>query len=113
MTYGRSDMIELRNKMVLHIRWGIALLVLCAGLATVQPVWAASTAAKLPVVATFSILGDVALQVGVPTIKIVTLVRPESATHPFEPSPKHSILPKQPQLTFEIALPFETWLEKL
>lgn len=113
MTYGRSDMIELRNKMVLHIRWGIALLVLCAGLATVQPVWAASTAAKLPVVATFSILGDVAAQVGGDTIKIDTLVGPDSDTHSFEPSPKDSILLKQAQLIFEIGLAFETWLDKL
>ncbi|ETX00340.1 MAG: hypothetical protein ETSY1_11620 [Candidatus Entotheonella factor] len=94
------------------VKWSVALVVLCASIVTVQPVGAASTARKLPVVATFSILGDVAKQVGGDTIRVTTLVGPDGDAHTFEPSPQDSILIKQAQLIFEIGLHFETWLEK-
>ena len=84
-----------------------------AGMVTAQPVWAASHAVKLPVVATFSILGDVVAQVGGDAIKVDTLVGPDGDAHTFEPSPKDGILLKQAQLIFEIGLAFETWLDKL
>ena len=106
-------MIELGNKMIHPIKWHIALVVLCASIVTVQPVWAASTALKLPVVATFSILGDVVQQVGGDTISVTTLVGPDGDAHNFEPSPQDSILLKQAQLIFEIGLAFETWLDRL
>ena len=80
---------------------------------TAQPVWAASHALQLPVVATFSILGDVAAQVGGDAIKVDTLVGPDGDAHTFEPSPKDGILLHQAQLIFEIGLAFETWLDKL
>ncbi len=106
-------MIELGNKMIQPIKWGIALVLLCASLVTAQPVWAASTALNLPVVATFSILGEVVVQVGGDAIKVDTLVGPNSDAHTFEPSPKDSILLTKAQLIFEIGRTFETWLDKL
>jgi len=81
-----------------------------ASLALVLPVWAAST---LPVVATFSILGDVVQQVGGDTITLHTLVGPDGDTHTFEPSPRDGIILSQAALVFEIGLAFETWLDKL
>jgi ABC-type Zn uptake system ZnuABC Zn-binding protein ZnuA len=104
---------RLGNKMIPHIKWSVALIVLGASIVTAQPVWAAYTALKLPVVATFSILGDVVAQVGGDTIKVDTLVGPDGDAHTFEPSPQDSILLKQTQLIFEIGLAFETWLDRL
>ncbi len=98
--------------MIQPIKWGIALAVLCVSLVTVQPVWAASTPLKLPVVATFSILGDVVEQVGGDAVDVTTLVGPGSDAHTFEPIPKDSILLTKTQLIFEIGLAFETWLDK-
>ncbi len=98
--------------MIQPIKWGIAFAVLCAGIVTAQPIWAASTTLKLPVVATFSILGDVVAQVGGEAIKVDTLVGPDSDAHTFEPSPKDNIVLSKAQLIFEIGLAFETWLDK-
>ncbi len=106
-------MIALGNKMIASIKWGIALVVLCASIVTVQPVWAASHAFKLPVVATFSILGDVLAQVGGDAVKVDMLVGPDGDAHTFEPSPKDSILLTKAQLIFEVGQAFEAWLDKL
>ena len=52
-------------------------------------------------------------QVGGDSVKVTTLVGPDSDAHTFEPNPQDSILIKQAQLIFEIGLAFETWLDKL
>jgi ABC-type Zn uptake system ZnuABC Zn-binding protein ZnuA len=74
------------------------------------PGWAAS---HLPVVATFSILGDWVQTVGGDKINLYTLVGPGADTHTFEPSPTDSVKVAQAKLIFENGLNFEIWLEKM
>ncbi len=68
---------------------------------------------SLPVVATFSILGEVVHIVGGTTVSLTTLVGPDGDTHNFEPSPRDGIALTEAKLIFEIGLEFETWLDDL
>ena len=70
-------------------------------------------APSLPVVATFSILGEVVRIVGGDTVALKTLVGPDGDTHTFKPSPRDGIVLTETQLIFEIGLEFETWLDDL
>ncbi len=75
--------------------------------------WTVHAAPSLPVVATFSILGEVVHIVGGDTVTLTTLVGPDGDTHTFEPSPRDGIALTEAKLIFEIGLEFETWLEDL
>ncbi len=68
---------------------------------------------SLPVVATFSILGEVVHIVGGDTVALTTLVGPDGDAHTFEPSPRDGIALTEATLIFEIGLDFETWLDDL
>lgn len=101
----------LRNMAMCSSWWRLAAITFHISLALARPVWAAPTA--LPVVATFSILGEVVAQVGGETIKLDTFVSPDSDAHTFEPSPRDNVTLSRAKLVFEIGLAFETWLDKL
>ena len=66
-----------------------------------------------PVVATFSIIGEVVSIVAGDTVALKTLVGPDGDTHAFKPSPRDGIALTEAQLIFEIGLEFETWLDDL
>ncbi len=74
---------------------------------------AASAAEKPKVVATFSILGDLARQVAGDQVEITTLVGANGDAHVFEPGPKESAALAAADVLLANGLGFEPWLERL
>lgn len=70
-------------------------------------------AEPLPVVASFSILGDLVQVVGGERVKVTTLVRPDADAHTFEPKPTHAKAILQSRLFVINGLNFEPWAQKL
>ncbi len=69
--------------------------------------------AGLPVIATFSILGDITQQVGGDRIDLRTLVGPNEDSHTFEATPADARATAGAAVIFEIGLDFEAWLPDL
>ena len=67
----------------------------------------------LPVVATFSILGDMVERVGGAHIALTTLVGPDGDTHVFQPTPQDARAVAEAKVVFINGLEFEGWLERL
>lgn len=89
-------------------------LFLAALLALAAP--ASSTAAgaeKLPVVASFSIIGDFVSQVGGDRVALATLVGPDGDAHVYQPTPGDGRKIAEAKLIFVNGLGFEGWLERL
>lgn len=84
---------------------------LAIGLAT--PVAAQDAPAKIPVVATFSILGDFVRQVGGDRVSVSTLVGPNGDAHVFQPSPADAKKVAAAKLIFVNGLGFEGWIDRL
>jgi len=72
-----------------------------------------SAAAALPVVATFSILGDLVRQVGGERLQLDVLIGPDSDAHVFQPRPSHARQVRQARLLFSNGLGFEGWIPRL
>ena len=70
-------------------------------------------AEPIPVVASFSILGDVVQAVGGDRIKVQSLVGPDADAHVFEPSPADARTILHAQLFVTNGLDFEHWAQKL
>ena len=68
---------------------------------------------KLPVVATFSILGDFARSVGGARIDLTTLVGPDGDAHVYQPSPADAQKLSGAKLVITNGLGFEGWIERL
>ncbi|MER2515275.1 MAG: metal ABC transporter substrate-binding protein [Candidatus Accumulibacter phosphatis] len=88
------------NNFVLGIA---ALLLSTAGLA----------ADRIPVIASFSILGDLVSVVGGDRVAVSTLVGPDQDAHVFEPRPAGVKLVAQAKLFVVNGLGFEGWLDRL
>lgn len=73
----------------------------------------ASAADKLPVVASFSILGDLVTIVGGDRVAVTTLVAANSDAHIFEPKPADVKSIAQTKLLVVNGLGFEPWATKL
>jgi zinc/manganese transport system substrate-binding protein len=69
--------------------------------------------ARLKVVATHSILGDMVRNVAGDAVDLTVLVGPDGDTHTFEPVPADTITVSGSSLLFENGLGFETWLDDL
>ncbi len=67
----------------------------------------------LPVVATFSVIGDLVRNVGGDHVALTTLVGPGTDTHTFNPSPADGAALAKAQVVFENGLGFESWLNDL
>ena len=67
----------------------------------------------IPVVATFSILGNMVERIGGEHIALTTLVGPEGDTHVYQPTPKAARSVAEADLLFMNGLEFEGWLERL
>ncbi|NLR76175.1 metal ABC transporter substrate-binding protein [Leeia aquatica] len=87
-------------------RWvqlSAALLLIC-GLAKAE---------RLPVVVSFSILGDLVQQVGGDQVSVTALVGPDQDAHVFQPAPKHAALLGKARLVVVNGLGFDDWLPRL
>jgi zinc/manganese transport system substrate-binding protein len=84
--------------------WGALGLVFGVGVAAAQP---------LPVVASFSILGDVVAQVGGDRVAVQVLVGPGSDAHVLQPTPAQARQVAQARLVVSHGLGFEGWMPRL
>jgi zinc/manganese transport system substrate-binding protein len=82
---------------------------LAAGSAGAQP----SPAARLNVIATFSILGDMVKNVGGDRVEVATLVGPNGNAHVYAPSPGDARKVADAKLVFMNGLGFEGWIDRL
>ncbi len=74
---------------------------------------ASSAGDKLPVMASFSILGDLVRVVGGDRVTVSTLVGPDEDAHVFEPKPSDAKNLLQTRLLVVNGLGFEPWAQKL
>jgi zinc/manganese transport system substrate-binding protein len=74
---------------------------------------AGTAADKIPVVASFSILGDLVRVVGGDRVAVTTLVGPDEDAHVFEPKPADAKNLLQSRLLVTNGLGFEPWAQKL
>jgi len=86
-----------------------------AGGALVLGAWSARAVSRepLPVVATFSILGDMVKEIGGERVMVTTIVGPNSDVHSFEPTPGDAKALQQARVLVLNGLDFETWLPRL
>lgn len=91
------------------------LALLVCSLFIASPLWASFANAKepLPVVATFSILGDMVKQVGGERVQVELLVGSDGDAHIFQPTPRHAQLVAKAELLFANGLGFEGWMDRL
>jgi zinc/manganese transport system substrate-binding protein len=73
----------------------------------------ANAAEKLPVLASFSILGDIVGKVGGDRIAVSTLVGPDQDAHVYQPSPDDIKKVTRAKLIVVNGLGFEGWLDRL
>ena len=88
----------------------LAVFAICAAAAGFTPAFAAD---KLPVMASFSILGDLVQVVGGDRVAVTTLVGPDEDAHAFEPKPADAKNLLQTRLLVTNGLGFEPWAQKL
>lgn len=72
-----------------------------------------AAAEKLKVVATFSILSDIAGRVGGDAIDLTTLVGPDADSHAFEPSAADARIVAKTQVLLVNGLAFDDWAHRL
>ena len=68
---------------------------------------------RLPVVASFSILGDLVSRVGGDRVAVETLVGPDGDAHAFQPAPGDVRRIARARLVFINGLGFEGWMPRL
>jgi len=73
----------------------------------------ATPGARLPVVASFSILGDLVEQVGGERVEVHTLVGPGADAHAYQPTPADARRLARARLVVVNGLGFEGWIERL
>ena len=77
------------------------------------PAAAQDAASKIPVVASFSILGDLVKEVGGDRVAVTTLVGPNGDAHVFQPAPADAKKVASAQIVFVNGLGFEGWIDRL
>jgi len=73
----------------------------------------AMAATRMPVVASFSILGDIVSNIGGDRIAVSTLVGPDEDAHVFAPTPKDVRTLAQAKVVVVNGLGFEGWIQRL
>ncbi len=81
-----------------------------APLARAQP---APATPRLRVVASFSVLADMAREIGADVVEVSALVGPDADAHVFEPSPADAQRVAKADLVLINGLGFEGWIERL
>ena len=89
-----------------------ALLALSFSLAPAVPATAQS-GKPIPVVATFSILGDMVKRIGGEHVALTTLVGPDGDTHVYRPTPADARAVSEAKILVVNGLQFEGWLDRL
>ena len=74
---------------------------------------AAQSDRPIPVVATFSILGDMVKHIGGEHIDVTTLVGPDGDTHVYQPTPADARAVSEARVLVVNGLQFEGWLDRL
>jgi zinc/manganese transport system substrate-binding protein len=74
---------------------------------------AMAQAHKIPIVASFSIIGDLVRQVGGDRVSVATIVGPDGDAHVYQPSPADGRSIAHARLIFVNGLGFEGWLDRL
>ncbi|MFG1359298.1 metal ABC transporter substrate-binding protein [Xanthobacter pseudotagetidis] len=69
--------------------------------------------AKMPVVASFSILGDFVREVGGDRVSVATIVGPNGDAHVYQPTPADAKKLAAAKVVFVNGLGFEGWMERL
>ncbi len=70
-------------------------------------------AKPIPVVATFSILGDLVKQIGGEHVSVTTLVGSDGDTHVYQPTPADARAVSGAKILFVNGLEFEGWIDRL
>ena len=86
----------------------LAIAAFCVAAAAAQ-----AQTAKIPVVATFTILADLVRQVGGARVEVVSLVGPNGDVHAYDPSPADSRKVAGAKLVVENGLHLEGWISRL
>ncbi|MCY3981262.1 MAG: metal ABC transporter substrate-binding protein [Alphaproteobacteria bacterium] len=80
-------------------------------LAAPAPTWSAD--GPVPVVATFSVLGDMVKRIGGDRVAVTTLVGADGDTHVYQPTPADARAVSQAEVLVFNGLEFEGWLDRL
>lgn len=91
-------------------RWTVLKL---AGLALLASVAAARADTPVPVVASFTILGDMVREIGGTRVEVTTLVGPDGDAHVFQPAPSDAVKFGTAKVVFVNGLHFEGWIDRL
>ncbi|MDE0373147.1 MAG: metal ABC transporter substrate-binding protein [Rhodospirillales bacterium] len=83
---------------------------LALALTGLTPAWSAG---PIPVVATFSILGDMVERIGGDKVAVTTLVGPDGDAHVYQPIPGDASAVSQAEILVVNGLSFEGWLDRL
>ncbi len=91
------------------------LIAIVLGLSASSPFFSAQVKAAdpLPVVATFSILGDLVQNVGGDRVIVTTIIGPGVDAHTFDPTPAQVVSISEAAVVFENGLGFEPWLDDI
>ena len=74
---------------------------------------AARSDGPIPVVATFSIIGDMVKQIGGEHVAVTTLVGPDGDAHVYQPTPADARAISEAEILVVNGLQFEGWLDRL
>jgi zinc/manganese transport system substrate-binding protein len=86
---------------------------LCTSTAVLIPMGVTAQELKIPVVASFSILGDLVTQIGGDRIALTILVKPGGDAHVYLPTPADAKTLGSARLIVANGLSFEGWMKKL
>ena len=83
------------------------------GLSLAAPTSAWAADAPIPVVATFSVLGDMVKRIGGDRVAVTTLVGPDGDAHVYQPGPADARAVSEAEILVFNGLAFEGWLDRL
>ena len=82
-------------------------------IAMANPSWADSSGAKVNVVASFSILGDMVTEVAGDKANVTTIVGPDADAHLYQPNTGDAVAVTEADLVIVNGMGFETWSAEL
>src|SRR4030081_413749 len=94
-------------------QWRFCVAAFCAAAATLMTVIPLRAQEKIQIVASFSILGDFAKNVGGDRVNVTTLVGPNSDVHVYTPAPADAKKIADARLVIINGLGLEGWLPRL